>query len=64
MLIKWHGGGDSDSAVVMLEYEEICQTLAFEKTVQKTNFKALVSTKPNRWRLGVTVAVAGMYREC
>lgn len=59
MLIKWHGGGDPDSVVVGLEYEEICQTLAFEKTVQQTDFKSLIATRPNRWRLGCTVAVAG-----
>ncbi|KAH7410745.1 general substrate transporter [Cadophora sp. MPI-SDFR-AT-0126] len=58
LLVKWHGGGDPDSVIVGLEYEEICQTLAFEKTVQKMNFKTLVSTRPNRWRLGCTVAVA------
>jgi MFS family permease len=59
MLTKWHGGGDPDSAVVALEYEEICQTLAFEKSVQKTNVKALFSTKSNRWRMGCNLAVAG-----
>ncbi|KAF8858395.1 general substrate transporter [Acephala macrosclerotiorum] len=58
MLIKWHGNGDPDSTVVALEYEEIAQTLAFEKTVQKTNFKALFMTKPNRWRMGCNIAVA------
>jgi hypothetical protein len=59
MLTKWHGAGDPDSAVVTLEYEEICQTLAFEKSVQKINFKALFSTRPNRWRMGCNIAVAG-----
>lgn len=58
MLVKWHGGGDPDSAIVAFEYEEICQTLAFEKTVQKTDFKALFATRPNRWRMGCNIAVA------
>ncbi|KAL3419550.1 sugar transporter [Phlyctema vagabunda] len=57
MLIKYHGGGDPDSQLVAMEFEEIRQTLEFEKTVQKQSFKALFNTKPNRWRIGITIAV-------
>ena len=58
MLIKWHGGGNPDSEVVALEYEEICQTLAFEKTVQTTDQKSMFATRPNRGRMGINIAVA------
>ena len=61
MLIKYHGGGDPYSALVAVEFEEIRQTLDFEKTVQKTEFKALVKGKPNRWRMGVCIAVGGTF---
>src|ERR1041384_6222754 len=58
ILVKYHGNGDPNSAIVALEYEEICQTLQHEKTVQNVNLKTLVKTRSNRWRLGVTAAVA------
>ena len=58
-MIKFHGNGDPDSTIVALEYQEICQTLSHEKDVQKTNIKTLFDTKPNRWRVGVVIAVAG-----
>ncbi|KAM0326349.1 hypothetical protein ACHAQA_006951 [Verticillium albo-atrum] len=58
ILIKYHGNGDPNSTVVAIEYEEICQTLQYEKTVQTTDYKALIRTRSNRWRLGVTAAVA------
>jgi hypothetical protein len=59
MLIKWHGGEDTDSEFVATEYEEICQTLAFEKTVQKTDFKSMFATRPNTWGIGIDISVAG-----
>ncbi|KAM0420159.1 hypothetical protein ACHAPD_003728 [Fusarium lateritium] len=58
ILVKYHGDGDTRSPVVLIEYDEICQTLQYEKTVQKTDFAALYKTRSNRWRLGVTAAVA------
>lgn len=61
MLTKYHGNGDPNSPVVLLEYEEILQTLEYEKTVQKTTFKALVATRPNRWRFGITLAVGSKF---
>jgi MFS family permease len=57
ILIKHHGKGDPNSSLVMLEFEEILQTLEYEKTVQETSFKALVATRANRWRFGITLAV-------
>ncbi|CAH0040368.1 unnamed protein product [Clonostachys rhizophaga] len=32
---------------IAIEYQEICQTLEHEKSVQKTSFKTLFSTRPN-----------------
>ncbi|KAM6506967.1 hypothetical protein FALCPG4_018779 [Fusarium falciforme] len=58
VLTKYHGNGDPNSALVSIEYEEICQTLNFEKTVQKTNWMSMFNTRPNRWRMGVVAAVA------
>lgn len=58
ILTKYHGNNDPNSAVVEIEYSEMCQTLEYEKTVQKTNFKALFKTKSNRWRLGVVAATS------
>lgn len=57
MLIKHHGNGDSNSDLVSSEFEEIQQTLEFEKTVHKAEYKALFKTRPNRWRTGVAVFV-------
>ncbi|GKT44504.1 lactose permease [Colletotrichum spaethianum] len=58
MLVKYHGNGDSESLVVKAEYDEIRQTLDHEKTVQKTDYISLFNTRPNRWRIGITIAVA------
>ncbi|KAJ5186845.1 hypothetical protein N7449_009839 [Penicillium cf. viridicatum] len=60
ILIRYHGNGDPDSTLVNIEYTEICQTLEHEKCMQKTNLKALVQTRPNRWRIGV-VAATGFF---
>lgn len=56
ILTKYHGNGDPESVLVDIEYAEICQTLEHEKCMQKTNLKALVQTRPNRWRIGVVAA--------
>lgn len=61
MIIKYHGGGNANSPIVAREYEEIRQSLSHEKATQTVGFKALVATKPNRWRLGVVAATAGKY---
>lgn len=59
MLVKYHGNGDPNSTLVAVEFEEIRQTLEFEKSVQKTEMKALVATKANRRRIGIAIAVGG-----
>jgi hypothetical protein len=41
MSIKYHGGGDENSPLVAGEYEEIRQTLEYERTVQSVEWKAL-----------------------
>ncbi|KAH8705908.1 general substrate transporter [Talaromyces proteolyticus] len=58
MIVKYHGGGDVDAPIVALEYEEICQAIAYEKETRKIEFKALLATRPNRWRFGVVAATA------
>ena len=58
MLTKHHGNGDSDSDLVASEFEEIRQTLEFEKTTHKVEYKALFKTRPNRWRVGITISIA------
>ncbi|KAJ6150556.1 hypothetical protein N7471_001755 [Penicillium samsonianum] len=58
MMIKYHGAGDPNSPIVTIEYEKICRTLLHEKETQKIGFKALVSTRPNRWRFGLVAATA------
>ncbi|CAI6092708.1 unnamed protein product [Clonostachys chloroleuca] len=60
---KYHGDGDADSPLVAIEYQEICQALEHEKSVQKTSFKTLISTRPNRWSIGVVCAVAGVFSQ-
>lgn len=61
VLTKYHGNGDPNSALVTIEYEEICETLEYEKSVQQTDVKTLFNTRPNRWRIGVVAAVAGLF---
>ncbi|PLB44119.1 hexose transporter [Aspergillus steynii IBT 23096] len=58
VLVKYHGAGDPSAPIVSVEYEEIQETLRYEKSVQKTDFKALVSTTSNRRRLLIVVLVA------
>jgi len=58
MLVKHHADGDSDCALVTAEFEEIRQTIEFEKRVQNTKYKALLGTRPNRGRFGVCLAIA------
>ena len=58
VLLKYHANGDPSSEILRIELEEIGQTLEYEKTVQKTDFKSLVATQPNRWRFGCVAAVA------
>ncbi|KIW35957.1 uncharacterized protein PV06_11734 [Exophiala oligosperma] len=57
MIIKYHGGGNANSPIVAREYEEIRQSLSHEKATQTVGFKALVATKPNRWRLAYSSSV-------
>jgi len=58
MLVKHHANGDSTCALVAAEFEEIRQTLEFEKRVQNTKYKALLGTRPNRRRFGICLAIA------
>lgn len=58
VIIKYHAGGDENAPIVALEFDEICRALAFEKETQKMGFRALVATRPNRWRFAVVCATA------
>jgi hypothetical protein len=59
ILIKYHGGGDENSPLVAAEFEEIRQTLEYERSVQTVGWKALYGTKGNRWRIGVCLTLTG-----
>ncbi|KAL2835292.1 hexose transporter [Aspergillus cavernicola] len=58
ILAKYHGAGDPSDPVVTVEFEEIQETLRYERSVQKTEFKALVSTASNRRRFLIVILVA------
>ncbi|KAE9381859.1 hypothetical protein N431DRAFT_476620 [Stipitochalara longipes BDJ] len=58
ILIKYHGGGDENSPLVTAEYEEIRQTLEYERLVQSVGWKALYGTKGNGWSFGVCLTLA------
>ncbi|KAL1983599.1 hypothetical protein VTN96DRAFT_10178 [Rasamsonia emersonii] len=49
-LIKYHGAGNPDDAVVRYEFEEIQKTIELEIASKKTSWKTLFSTRGNRWR--------------
>ncbi|PYH90755.1 hexose transporter [Aspergillus ellipticus CBS 707.79] len=58
ILVKYHAAGDASSPDVNLEFEEIQEALRYERSVQKTEFKALVSTAANRRRFLIVILVA------
>ncbi|THZ17409.1 MFS general substrate transporter [Aureobasidium pullulans] len=58
VLVKYHANGDVGAEVLRVELNEIVQTLEYEKSVQKAGFKALIATRPNRWRFGIVAAVS------
>jgi sugar porter (SP) family MFS transporter len=51
ILIKYHGNGDANDEIVNMEFEEIVQTLALEKSHGKVDLKNVLSTRGNWWRL-------------
>lgn len=53
-MIKYHGNGSADSALVALECEEIKQSVEYGESQDTTkwyNYKVLVSTRPNLYRM-------------
>jgi MFS family permease len=58
VLIKYHGGGDPNSALVMFEMEEIAKTLALEREAKSSaSYLDMFKTKGNRHRLFITVTL-------
>ncbi|CAN6598810.1 hexose transporter Hxt13p [Trichomonascus vanleenenianus] len=51
ILVKYHGNGDRNDPVVDIEFEEIVQTLALEKTSNNVSLKSVFRTRGNWWRL-------------
>lgn len=54
ILVKYHGAGNEDSALVALECEEIKQSVEYAESADTTkwyNYKILVSTRPNLYRM-------------
>lgn len=54
ILIKYHGNGNPDSALVKLECEEIKQSIEYgeeHNTSKWYNYKILLSTRPNLYRM-------------
>ncbi|KAH6661953.1 general substrate transporter [Plectosphaerella plurivora] len=60
ILIKYHGDGNPDSALVRLELTEIQESLAAEEEVSNHNwnYKILLATRPNRLRMWLIMLVA------
>lgn len=61
ILVKYHGSGDPNSPIVTVQYREICSSLDHEKETQTVGFKALISTRANRWRFGIVAGIGGNY---
>ncbi|KAK2041082.1 general substrate transporter [Colletotrichum somersetense] len=62
ILVKYHGNGDPNSALVKLELDEIQDSLAAELELKSTNwnYKALVDNRPNLYRMWLIMLVAVM----
>lgn len=58
MITEYHGNGDPTSAVVQIEYEEVCQAIEIEKATKTLGFKSLLDSKPNRRRFHILVWIA------
>jgi hypothetical protein len=54
ILTKYHGGGDPNNALVLLEMEEMRNAIEFDRannTEAWWDYRPLFATKSNRWRL-------------
>ena len=58
VLVKYHAGGDVDSALVAYEYEEISKTIAIEKEVSESvSYLDLFKTKGRRHRSFISITL-------
>lgn len=58
ILAKWHCDGNMDDPLVAYEYQEIAEAIAIEKEAKdSTSYRSLISTKGNRKRLFVVIAI-------
>jgi hypothetical protein len=62
ILTKYHAEGDRDHPLVKAEYEEIVKNIEIEMTNTGKAWRTLFATKPNRWRVGITLMV-GCYSQ-
>ncbi|RYP22215.1 hypothetical protein DL767_009095 [Monosporascus sp. MG133] len=61
ILVKYHGNGNPDSAVVRLEYEEIQQSIGYERESREMkwwDYRVLVNTRPARYSMWIVMLVA------
>lgn len=58
VLIKWHGNGDANSELVMLEYAEIYEIIQLEMSMGKQSWKQLFNTPGNRYRTFLVLCCA------
>lgn len=58
-LIKYHGNGDPDSALVKLEFEEFQENIALDASDKRWwDYRALFATKNARWRFLMVMMIS------
>ncbi|KAH8881448.1 lactose permease [Thozetella sp. PMI_491] len=63
ILIKWHAGGDRDSALVVYEMQQIEQSVMLESQARaETSYLDLIRTAPNRKRT-LIAAIVGFFAQ-
>jgi MFS family permease len=62
VLAKVHAEGNDQDEIVQLEFEEIKETIAFEKEAEQTGWLELFKTKGNRHRLLILIS-AGLFSQ-
>lgn len=58
ILADYHGEGDSNSPIVQLQYQQIMDEHRSEKPGRWWDYRELVATRADRYRLMLVVAVA------
>lgn len=58
VLVKHHGGGNSNNATVQFEFREIKETIVMEAQANRsTSYLDFFRTKGNRWRLAIVLSL-------